>query len=48
MWCPQAEDTLEEFLKQKSVESSAILQADKKLTEKEKKIMGESNVLLER
>lgn len=42
MWCPQAEDSLEEFLKQKSVESSAILQADKQLTEKEKKMMGES------
>lgn len=42
MFCPQAEDTLEEFLKQKSVDSSAILQADKNLTEKEKKIMGES------
>uniref|UniRef100_A0A671M3K1 Guanylate-binding protein 1-like n=1 Tax=Sinocyclocheilus anshuiensis TaxID=1608454 RepID=A0A671M3K1_9TELE len=38
----QVEDTLEEFLKQKSVESNAILQADNKLTEKEKKIMGES------
>ncbi|KTG42893.1 hypothetical protein cypCar_00016986 [Cyprinus carpio] len=37
----KAEDTLEEFLKQKSVDSNAILQADKKLTEKEKKIMGE-------
>ncbi|KAF4115017.1 guanylate-binding protein 4-like isoform X2 [Onychostoma macrolepis] len=37
----KAEDTLEEFLKQKSVESKAILQADNKLTEKEKKIMEE-------
>uniref|UniRef100_A0A8C1UGY4 GB1/RHD3-type G domain-containing protein n=1 Tax=Cyprinus carpio TaxID=7962 RepID=A0A8C1UGY4_CYPCA len=37
----KAEDTLEEFLKQKSVDSNAILQADKKLTEKEKKIMEE-------
>uniref|UniRef100_A0A671M0I9 Guanylate-binding protein 1-like n=1 Tax=Sinocyclocheilus anshuiensis TaxID=1608454 RepID=A0A671M0I9_9TELE len=37
----KVEDTLEEFLKQKSVESNAILQADNKLTEKEKKIMGE-------
>lgn len=42
MCCPQAEDTLEEFLKQKCVDSNAILQADNKLTEKEKKIMGES------
>lgn len=42
MWCPQAEDTLEVFLKQKSVESNAVLQADNKLTEKEKKLMGES------
>ncbi|XP_067248818.1 guanylate-binding protein 4-like isoform X3 [Chanodichthys erythropterus] len=37
----KAEETLEEFLKQKSVDSNAILQADKKLTEKEKKIMEE-------
>uniref|UniRef100_A0A672PVV2 Guanylate-binding protein 1-like n=1 Tax=Sinocyclocheilus grahami TaxID=75366 RepID=A0A672PVV2_SINGR len=37
----KAEDTLEEFLKQKSVDSNAILQADKKLTETERKIMGE-------
>ncbi|XP_051747571.1 guanylate-binding protein 1-like [Ctenopharyngodon idella] len=37
----KAEDTLEEFLKQKSVDSNAILQADKKLTEKEKEIMEE-------
>ncbi|XP_056090584.1 guanylate-binding protein 1-like isoform X1 [Rhinichthys klamathensis goyatoka] len=37
----KAEDTLEEFLKQKCVDSNAILQADKKLTEKEKKIMEE-------
>ncbi|XP_048011465.1 guanylate-binding protein 1-like [Megalobrama amblycephala] len=37
----KAEETLEEFLKQKSVDSYAILQADKKLTEKEKKIMEE-------
>ncbi|KAI7792074.1 putative interferon-induced guanylate-binding protein 1, partial [Triplophysa rosa] len=37
----KAEDTLEEFLKQKSVDSKAILQADKKLTDKEKKIMEE-------
>ncbi|CAM4572803.1 unnamed protein product [Leuciscus chuanchicus] len=36
----KAEEVLEEFLKQKSVESKAILQADKKLTEKEKKIKG--------
>ncbi|XP_042601001.1 guanylate-binding protein 1-like isoform X1 [Cyprinus carpio] len=33
-----AEEVLEEFLKQKSLDSKAILQADKKLTEKEKKI----------
>lgn len=37
----KAEEVLEEFLKQKSVESKAILQADKKLTEKEKKIKEE-------
>ncbi|XP_077065467.1 guanylate-binding protein 4-like [Siphateles boraxobius] len=37
----KAEDTLEEFLKQKCVDSNAILQADNKLTEKEKKIMEE-------
>ncbi|XP_016311479.1 guanylate-binding protein 1-like [Sinocyclocheilus anshuiensis] len=37
----KAEDTLEEFLKQKSVDSNAILQADKKLTETERKIMEE-------
>ncbi|ROL49849.1 Guanylate-binding protein 1 [Anabarilius grahami] len=35
----KAEETLEEFLKQKSVDSNGILQADKKLTEKDKKIM---------
>ncbi|XP_048011468.1 guanylate-binding protein 1-like [Megalobrama amblycephala] len=37
----KAEEVLEEFLKQKSVDSKAILQADKKLTEKEKKIKEE-------
>uniref|UniRef100_A0A673MKM0 Guanylate-binding protein 1-like n=1 Tax=Sinocyclocheilus rhinocerous TaxID=307959 RepID=A0A673MKM0_9TELE len=37
----KAEEVLEEFLKQKSVDSNAILQADKKLTEKEKKIKKE-------
>uniref|UniRef100_A0A8C2K489 Guanylate-binding protein 1-like n=1 Tax=Cyprinus carpio TaxID=7962 RepID=A0A8C2K489_CYPCA len=37
----EAEDTLEVFLKQKSVESNAVLQADNKLTEKEKKLMEE-------
>uniref|UniRef100_A0A673M315 Guanylate-binding protein 1-like n=1 Tax=Sinocyclocheilus rhinocerous TaxID=307959 RepID=A0A673M315_9TELE len=37
----KAEEVLEEFLKQKSVDSKAILHADKKLTEKEKKIKGE-------
>nr|XP_055045673.1 guanylate-binding protein 1-like isoform X1 [Misgurnus anguillicaudatus] len=37
----KAEEVLGEFLKQKSVESKAILQADKKLTEKEKKIKEE-------
>uniref|UniRef100_A0A8C1L155 Guanylate-binding protein 1-like n=1 Tax=Cyprinus carpio TaxID=7962 RepID=A0A8C1L155_CYPCA len=37
----KAEDTLEVFLKQKSVESNAVLQADNKLTEKEKKLMEE-------
>ncbi|KAL0149587.1 hypothetical protein M9458_055114, partial [Cirrhinus mrigala] len=34
----KAEEVLEEFLKQKSVDSTAILQADMQLTEKEKKI----------
>ncbi|XP_073693972.1 guanylate-binding protein 4-like [Garra rufa] len=34
----KAEEVLEEFLKQKSVDSKAIQQADKKLTEKQKKI----------
>ncbi|XP_073701359.1 guanylate-binding protein 4-like [Garra rufa] len=45
----KAESVLEEFLKQKSVDSKAILQADKKLTEKEKKIKEETEkaVLLE-
>ncbi|KTG42895.1 hypothetical protein cypCar_00016988 [Cyprinus carpio] len=37
----KAEEVLGEFLKQKSVDSKAILQADKKLSEKEKKIKGE-------
>ncbi|ROL49845.1 Guanylate-binding protein 1 [Anabarilius grahami] len=37
----KAEEILEEFLKQKSVDSKAILQADKKLTENEKKIKEE-------
>ncbi|XP_056604473.1 guanylate-binding protein 1-like isoform X2 [Triplophysa dalaica] len=37
----KAEDTVEKFLKRKSVESKAILQADKKLTDQEKKIMEE-------
>nr|XP_001920654.4 guanylate-binding protein 1 isoform X1 [Danio rerio] len=37
----QAEMVLDKFLKQKSVDSKAILQADKKLTEKEKKIKEE-------
>ncbi|KAL1276616.1 hypothetical protein QQF64_036239 [Cirrhinus molitorella] len=45
----KAEEILEEFLKQRSVDSKAILQADKKLTEKEKKIKEEQEkaVLLE-
>ncbi|RXN03357.1 guanylate-binding 1-like protein [Labeo rohita] len=34
----KAEEVLDEFLKQKSVDSKVILQADKKLTKKEKKI----------
>ncbi|KAL1268759.1 hypothetical protein QQF64_034122 [Cirrhinus molitorella] len=38
----KAESVLEEFLKRKSVDSKAILQADKKLTEKEKKIKEET------
>lgn len=42
----QTEDVLKEFLKQKSVDSKAILQADKKLTEKEKINKGESLQLL--
>uniref|UniRef100_A0A671KJF9 Guanylate-binding protein 1-like n=1 Tax=Sinocyclocheilus anshuiensis TaxID=1608454 RepID=A0A671KJF9_9TELE len=42
----KAEVVLEGFLKQKSVDSKAILQADKKLTEKEKKIK-EKAILLE-
>ncbi|XP_051747483.1 guanylate-binding protein 1-like isoform X2 [Ctenopharyngodon idella] len=37
----KAEEVLKEFLKQKSVDSKAILQADKKLTEEEKKIKEE-------
>ncbi|XP_057179935.1 guanylate-binding protein 1-like isoform X1 [Triplophysa rosa] len=37
----KAEEVLKEFLKQKSVDSKAILQADKKLTEKEKMIKAE-------
>ncbi|RXN09849.1 guanylate-binding 1-like protein [Labeo rohita] len=37
----KAEEVLDEFLKQKSVDSNAILQADKKLTEKEKKMKAE-------
>ncbi|XP_067283823.1 guanylate-binding protein 4-like [Pseudorasbora parva] len=37
----KSEEVLEEFLKQKSVDSKAILQADKKLSEKEKKIKEE-------
>uniref|UniRef100_A0A672KPA1 Guanylate-binding protein 2-like n=1 Tax=Sinocyclocheilus grahami TaxID=75366 RepID=A0A672KPA1_SINGR len=41
-----SEAVLEEFLKQKSVDSKAILQADKKLTEKEKKIKGTSSLFL--
>uniref|UniRef100_A0A671KMI9 Guanylate-binding protein 1-like n=1 Tax=Sinocyclocheilus anshuiensis TaxID=1608454 RepID=A0A671KMI9_9TELE len=45
----KAEVVLEGFLKQKSVDSKAILQADKKLTEKEKKIKEETEkaILLE-
>ncbi|KAL0154026.1 hypothetical protein M9458_050685 [Cirrhinus mrigala] len=38
----KAEEVLDEFLKQKSVDSEAILQVDKKLTVKEQKIRGES------
>ncbi|XP_048011196.1 guanylate-binding protein 1-like [Megalobrama amblycephala] len=37
----KAEEVLKEFLKQKSVDSQAILQADQKLTEKEKEIKQE-------
>ncbi|KAM9484764.1 guanylate-binding protein 1-like isoform 2-T6 [Salvelinus alpinus] len=36
-----AEEVLEQFLKRKSVESNSILQADKKMTEKEKEIQAE-------
>ncbi|TRY55291.1 hypothetical protein DNTS_013452 [Danionella cerebrum] len=36
-----AEDTLEAFLKQKSVQSKAILQADKRLSDQEKKVIEE-------
>ncbi|RXN12691.1 guanylate-binding 1-like protein [Labeo rohita] len=45
----KAEEVLDKFLKQKSMDSKAILQADKKLTEKEKKIkeQNEKAVLLE-
>ncbi|XP_042610366.1 guanylate-binding protein 1-like [Cyprinus carpio] len=45
----KAEAVLKVFLKQKSVDSKAILQADKKLTEKEKKIKEETEkaILLE-
>ncbi|RXN38756.1 guanylate-binding 1-like protein [Labeo rohita] len=45
----KAEEVLDEFLKQKSVDSKVILQADKKLTEKEKQIkeQNEKAVLLE-
>uniref|UniRef100_A0A671QNE4 GB1/RHD3-type G domain-containing protein n=1 Tax=Sinocyclocheilus anshuiensis TaxID=1608454 RepID=A0A671QNE4_9TELE len=42
----KAEAVLKVFLKQKSVDSKAILQADKKLTEKEKKINGKSSAFL--
>ncbi len=44
--CQQAEAVLEVFLKQRTVDSKAILQADKKLTEKEKKIKGKSSPFL--
>ncbi|XP_070980284.1 guanylate-binding protein 1-like isoform X1 [Oncorhynchus clarkii lewisi] len=37
----RAEEVLEQFLKDKSAESSAVLQADKQLTENEKKIQAE-------
>ncbi|RXN13359.1 guanylate-binding 1-like protein [Labeo rohita] len=42
-----AEEVLEEFLKQKSVDSKAILQADMQLTEKEKKIKAERQLVLD-
>ncbi|KAM9484767.1 guanylate-binding protein 1-like isoform 1-T3 [Salvelinus alpinus] len=38
----RAEEVLEQFLKGKSAESNSILQADKKLTENEKKIQAEN------
>ncbi len=44
--CQQAEAVLEVFLKQRTVDSKAILQADKKLAEKEKKIKGKSSPFL--
>lgn len=40
----QAEEILEQFLRDKSLEKNSILQADKKLTENEKKIHGKSKI----
>lgn len=40
----QAEEILEQFLREKSLEKNSILQADKKLTENEKKIHGKSKI----
>uniref|UniRef100_A0AAY4D9R4 GB1/RHD3-type G domain-containing protein n=1 Tax=Denticeps clupeoides TaxID=299321 RepID=A0AAY4D9R4_9TELE len=43
----KAEEVLKDFLQQKSVDSNLIRQADKRLTEKEKKIQREKEILLE-
>jgi hypothetical protein len=40
----QAEEILEQFLREKTLEKNSILQADKKLTENEKKIHGKSKI----
>ena len=42
VWSLQAEEVLERFLKEKSVESNSILQADQKLTDSEKRIHGKT------
>lgn len=42
----QAEEVVERFLSEKSVEAKLILQTDEQLTESEKKIQGKLSIIM--